>query len=1621
MTGFNSPSTAGVQHSVTVTAKDHYGNTATGYSGTVKITSSDVQSVLPANSTLTNNTGTFNVTLKTVGTQSITATDTVTSSITGTQTGVSVTPAGASSFTVAGFSSSPTAGVASSFTVTALDPFGNTDTNYAGTIHFTSSDGQAVLPSNTTLTSGTKTLLATLKTVGTQSITATDTVASSINGSQGSIVVGNGTATKFVVSGFPTSPNAGSTSSVTVTAKDAFGNIDTGYSGTVHMGSSDPQAVLGADSTISGGTGTFSVTLKTAGTRSITATDTGDSSITGSQTSITVNAISATTLSVSGFPSSSSAGASGKTITVVALDPYGNTDTSFNDTVKFTSSDAQAVLPADSKITGGSRSFSVTLKTAGTQSIVATDKVTNSINGSQTGLSVVALPASVIQVSGFSTPSTAGVAGSFTVTALDTYNNVDTSYSGTLHFTSTDGNASLPVNSTLTNGTKTFLATLKTAGTHSITATDTVTSSLTGSQSSISISAASATIFVVNGFGTTVSAGTAGSVTVTAKDPYGNTDAGYTGTVHLTSSDSQAALAADGNLSAGSKSFAVTLKTAGTRSITATDTVTPSITGSQTGILVNPISATKLILTGFSSAPNAGASGTITVTASDPYGNTDVNYTGSIKFTSTDAQATLPSDTTFTGAMAGTKNFSATLFTSGTQSITATDKATSSINGSQSGIVVAPLGVTKLVVSGFPTSTVTYVGGSVTVKAEDTYNNVVPTYAGTIHFTSSDAQAQLPSNTTLTSGSGTFPVTFQNPGTQSITATDTVTGSITGTQSGISVAAGTAKSFTVTGFPTTPTAGVASNITVTALDLYGATATGYTGTVHLTSTDAQATLAADATLTNGVGTFSVTLKTVGAQTITAADSVTSSIKGTQSGITVGVAALNKAVYTTAPITSLQTSMPLNPVIQAEDQFGNFISSALSTSLAVYTESTCTTAASGGTLAVTSGSTNSSGQWAPTGVKYSAVGSFWLGASITGAANKACAPFTTTAATPSLVNSTVTATAGSAVAGSTSIPIAVVVRDSQSNPIQGMTVSITSSPIGSVSSAQVTDASGLASFSVTSLAVGRALVTATAGSTTLSQNPAIYFLQALPIADFTAPTAQSNLSPGTNSPSTSTWTNRNGNTSYDGHLNGFGYTTSSGWNGNGGTSGITDPYQLVFDGSTQSSVDFGQSANAGGLVEAFVRMPASLGSSSRGRVLMTNADSSGYGFTLRHSRLGATQIAASSAPPLELVGGSAAYEDTILADSPLAYWPSPSSDFKDQVNSNHLTTSGTFGTMNYADWNYYAGVGPYIDSTSPGPVALNGTTQRFLSGGYSYTGNVSTSTDLTVEAWTTLIPTTHINSHGYNYKACAPYDPNFHNEWGNCATRGTATDSDPAPIIAKHDGTTGMQWAVYWKGGKIVWQMGSNTLTSTALSLNTWYHVAVTQTNAGVATLYINGTANATASFSSFTMTDSNSPIYIGYDSTLRAGTAAYAMGNITHVAVYSSALSSSRIAAHYSASANQACELGNLPQTSSWNYVYAWASGTTAIRAGITTKTAASTAAQICSVTVPVLGGATNAFNSSSGNLVFGADRTKSANYFTGALGELRVFPYNSGSMPQLPNIWMGFSSHYNGEKATYP
>jgi len=74
-----------------------------------------------------------------------------------------------------------------------------------------------------------------------------------------------------------------------------------------------------------------------------------------------------------------------------------------------------------------------------------------------------------------------------------------------------------------------------------------------------------------------------------------------------------------------------------------------------------------------------------------------------------------------------------------------------------------------------------------TVTALDAMNLVVPTYLGTVHITTSDTSAILPSDATLARGVGTFTVTFSTTGSQTITASDTVGDASSGTSPAVSV------------------------------------------------------------------------------------------------------------------------------------------------------------------------------------------------------------------------------------------------------------------------------------------------------------------------------------------------------------------------------------------------------------------------------------------------------------------------------------------------------------------------------------------------------------------------------------------------------------------------------------------------------------------------------------------------------------------------------------------------------------------------------------------------------------------------------------------------------------------
>ncbi|HEY3319014.1 MAG TPA: MBG domain-containing protein [Planctomycetota bacterium] len=116
--------------------------------------------------------------------------------------------------------------------------------------------------------------------------------------------------------------------------------------------------------------------------------------------------------------------------------------------------------------------------------------------GTSGSVSVIGGPAATLVVAGFPVSIVSGTAGSFTVTAKDAVGDVATGYVGSIHFSS-DAAASLPANYTFVpadNGVHSFSATLKTVGTHAITATDTVTGTITGAQAGISVSPRAITV-----------------------------------------------------------------------------------------------------------------------------------------------------------------------------------------------------------------------------------------------------------------------------------------------------------------------------------------------------------------------------------------------------------------------------------------------------------------------------------------------------------------------------------------------------------------------------------------------------------------------------------------------------------------------------------------------------------------------------------------------------------------------------------------------------------------------------------------------------------------------------------------------------------------------------------------------------------------------------------------------------------------------------------------------------------------------------------------------------------------------------------------------------------------------
>jgi alpha-tubulin suppressor-like RCC1 family protein len=459
---------------------------------------------------------------------------------------------------------------------------------------------------------------------------------------------------------------------------------------------------------------------------------------------------------------------------------------------------------------------------------------------------------------------TAGTPFSVTISALDSGNFPVTTLSETVTLTTTAGTIP-PTSVDIVNGTGTASITLTGAGTgKTITVTD--AASKTGS-ATLDVAPAAAETFSVVVPGA-ADAGAAFDFTVTAQDHYNNTVTNYAGTLHFTSIDGSAFLPADYSFVAGDKgthTFSATLSTAGTQTITVTDSSTSAITGVSNSVGVTP-AAPKFVVTADATA-TAGTAFPVTVAVKDNFGNIISDYTGTVHFTSSDNQAVLPADYPFTVADGGSHTFNDVILKSAaSQTVTVTDTVTAATTGTSGSVMVAPTAPVALAFGHQPVSTAAGqpITPVVTVKVVDLFGNVVTSSNAsiTVAVATNPGSATLSGTATQTAQAGvaTFADLSLNRNATGYTlsaASDSLT---VATSNAFDVSAGALAHFSIATVGT-QTLGVAFPIIVTAQDASGNTVSSFTGTVDLTGNGATVTPATSGNFVNGAWSGNVSVPT----------------------------------------------------------------------------------------------------------------------------------------------------------------------------------------------------------------------------------------------------------------------------------------------------------------------------------------------------------------------------------------------------------------------------------------------------------------------------------------------------------------------------------------------------------------------------------------------------------------------------------------------------------------------------------------------------------------------------------------------------------------------------------------
>jgi hypothetical protein len=891
-------------------------------------------------------------------------------------TSFTVSPAKPSTLVFTNQPTTGTAGVAfSSVQVTIEDQFGNVETGDNTTV--------ALSPSGPgSFTAGSSTSVAavngvanftnlTLDTAGSYTLSAQDTSDSVSSSQSNSITISPTTASQLAFAVPPATSTAGSPlNQIKVAIEDEFDNVETTDSSTVSVAVSGPGSFTGSSTTsvaAVNGVATFSnLTLDTAGAYTFKATDITDS-VTSPTVDLTVNPASSDKLVFTQEPTGVTAGDDISPSVVVKIeDTDGNVLSTDDSNVTVTVDTGPAALSGTSvtvaAVNGVATFGNLVLDTAGQYTLSSSDSSDGLSGFVSSSFTVSPNTADKLVFTAGPANGTAGVALSqVSLTIEDQFGNVETGDSTAVLISAT-GPGTLAGSSITSvdavNGVAKFSnLVLDTAGSYTLSGSDSADSLSSGASSSFTISPAAADKLV---FTTPPATGTAGttlsSVTVTIEDQFGNIETTDTSTITLSTNGpgtfTSGSVSSDA-LTGGSQAFDnLTLDTAGSYTIKASDAA-DSLTATSGSFTISPATASQLV---FTTQPTGGTTGTTlpstAVSIEDPFGNVETTDSSAVTISIESA----PFDGTFAAgstttvdAVNGVATFSnLTLDTAGNYAYSAADTTDSLTSAESNRFTVsapnqgAPVPSQLVFVDQPGNVTTGDTMPKVTVQIEDSSGDVINTddSAVTISIASGPSGATLGGTLTVDAQNGVaaFSTLFlETAGNYTLSAADS-TDSLTSAPSNpftvsapTVVSSPTSDKLAFVDQPGNITAGgTLSTVTVQIETSDGsAISTDNTQvTLSIDSGPAGATLGGTLTVTaqNGVATFTgLTLDTAGTYTLSSADSTDSLTSAPSVSFTVSPAAATHLVFLQGPTSAVAGSV-ISPAITiaAEDQFGNIV-------------------------------------------------------------------------------------------------------------------------------------------------------------------------------------------------------------------------------------------------------------------------------------------------------------------------------------------------------------------------------------------------------------------------------------------------------------------------------------------------------------------------------------------------------------------------------------------------------------------------------------------------------------------------------------------------------------------------